>query len=102
LIILAYFYVRTFLSPRSQRNNLYFNVTAPGGESTFGKINETLLKHVRAANLRRLDSTVDNLQATYLIQLPDDEALATLMDNLRANLPACEFSFVEQDNTLGG
>ena len=102
LIILIYFALRRSLSPRPQRNNLFFNVITPGGESTFAKINEILLKRVKAADLRRLDSRTDNLQATYLVQLPDDQALVTLMDDLRANLPACEFSFVEQDNTLGG
>jgi hypothetical protein len=57
---------------------------------------------VNSVDLRRLDNTADNLRATYLLQLPSSEALVTLMDSLRANLPACEFSFVEQDNTLGG
>jgi len=101
-IILAYLFVRTFLSPRSQKNNLYFSVIAPSDGSSFAEINELLLKEVRSADLRRLDNTVDNLRATYLLELPDSRALVTLMDSLRTNLPACEFSFVEQDNTLGG
>ena len=74
----------------------------PGDQATFGKINDILLEHVHSADLRRLDSTAENLHATYLIQFPDDKALATLMDTLRSNLSTCEFSFVEQDNTLGG
>jgi hypothetical protein len=101
-IILAYLFLRTALSPRSRKNNLFFSMIVPGDESTFARINETLLSHVKSADLRRLDSTNDNLQATYLIQLRDDQVLATLMDSLRTNLPGCEFSFVEQDNTLGG
>ena len=101
-IILAYLFVRTFLSPRSQKNNLYFSVIAPSDGSSFAEINELLLKEVRSADLRRLDNTVDNLRATYLLELPDSRALVTLMDSLRTNLPACEFSFIEQDNTLGG
>jgi hypothetical protein len=28
--------------------------------------------------------------------------LIGLMDDMRERLPECEFSFVEQDNTLGG
>lgn len=101
-IILAYLFLRNSLSPRSRKNNLFFSMIVPGDESTFARINETLLSHVKSADLRRLDSTNDNLQATYLIQLQDDRVLATLMDSLRTNLPGCEFSFVEQDNTLGG
>ena len=102
LIILAYFFVRTFFDPRAQKNNLFFNVVAPGDESSFAQINDALLSHVKSADLRRLDTTADSLQATYLIKLSDDQALASLMDKLRAKMPACEFSFVEQDNTLGG
>jgi hypothetical protein len=101
-VILAYLFARTFLSPRGQKNNLYFSVVAPSDSATFVRINELLLEEVNSVDLRRLDNTVDNLRATYLLQLPSSEALVTLMDTLRANLPACEFSFVEQDNTLGG
>ncbi|MGD9030690.1 MAG: DUF4956 domain-containing protein [Anaerolineae bacterium] len=101
-VILAYLFARTFLSPRGQKNNLYFSVVAPSDSATFVRINELLLEEVNSIDLRRLDNTVDNLRATYLLQLPSSEALVTLMDTLRANLPACEFSFVEQDNTLGG
>ncbi|MGD8998394.1 MAG: DUF4956 domain-containing protein [Anaerolineae bacterium] len=101
-VILAYLFVRTFLSPRGQKNNLYFSVVGPSDSATFVRINELLLEEVNSVDLRRLDNTADNLRATYLLQLPSSEALVTLMDSLRANLPACEFSFVEQDNTLGG
>jgi hypothetical protein len=101
-IILAYLFVRTFFSPRGQKNNLYFSVVAPSDSASFVEINELLLKEVNSVNLRRLDNTADNLRATYLLQLPNSQALVALMDSLRANLPGCEFSFVEQDNTLGG
>jgi hypothetical protein len=101
-IILAYLSVRTFFSPQGQKNNLYFSVVAPSDSASFVEINELLLKEVNSVNLRRLDNTADNLRATYLLQLPNSQALVALMDSLRANLPGCEFSFVEQDNTLGG
>ena len=101
-IILAYLFVRTFLSPRTQKNNLYFNIVSPEGDASIGRINDLLLQNVESADLRRVDNTPDNLQATYLVRFGDDQALVTLMDNLRAGLPGCEFSFVEQDNTLGG
>ena len=102
LIILAFFLVRSFFDPRWQRNRIFFNIVVPEGASAFAEINETLLKEVQTADLRRLDSTAESLQATYLIQVPDDQALAALMDKLRTKMPTCEFSFVEQDNTLGG
>jgi hypothetical protein len=101
-IILAYLFARTFFSPRGQKNNLYFSVIAPSDSATFVAINELLLKEVNSVDLRRLDNTPQDLRATYLLQLPNDQTLVTLMDSLRTNLPACEFSFVEQDNSLGG
>ena len=100
-VILAYLFLRTFLSLRTRRNNLFFSVVAPDGKATFSRINALLLEHVESADLRRLDNASERLQATYLIRFPDDQALVDLMDNLRADLPSCEFSFVEQDNTLG-
>ena len=38
-IILAYLFVRTFLSPRTQKNNLYFNIVSPEGDASIGRIN---------------------------------------------------------------
>jgi flagellar biogenesis protein FliO len=84
LVILGYLLVRTLLTPRAMKNNLYLNVLAP------------------SSDLRRLDRSTSTLQATYLIACPNDKTLASLMDDMCAQLPACELSFVEQDNTLGG
>jgi len=103
LVILGYLFVRAFILPRSTKTNLYFNVLAPASDNaSFTQINDVLLRHVGMADLRRLDRSLPNLQATYLIACPDDKALVALMDDLRATLPECEFSFVEQDNSLGG
>ena len=101
-IILAFLFVRTFLLPRPLKSNLYLNVTTADQDSTFSDINDILTNHTQTVNLRRLDRTAAGLQATYLIYCPDDSTLTALMDGLRAKLPECELSFVEQDNTLGG
>ena len=101
-IILAFLFVRTFLLPRPLKSNLYLNVTTADQDSTFSDINNILTNHTQTVNLRRLDRTATGLQATYLIYCPDDSTLTALMDGLRAKLPECELSFVEQDNTLGG
>jgi hypothetical protein len=68
----------------------------------FQRINEQLEQHVEMAELRRLDHNESGLQATYLIKAEDGETLSRLMDSLRADLPGCELSFVEQDNALNG
>ncbi len=102
LIILGYLMGRHILTPSPHKNNLYCHIATPDQDGSFSQINELLLAHVATADLRRFDHTSTGLQATYLIQFPDDNALANLMDGLRARFPQGEFSFVEQDNTLGG
>jgi cell division protein FtsW (lipid II flippase) len=102
LVILGFLIARTYLTSRPMRSNLYFNVTTPDQDNSFNQINDVLIAHAESAELRRLDGNASGLQATYLIQCPDDKALVGLMDDLRAKLPGCEFSFIEQDNTLSG
>jgi uncharacterized membrane protein YhiD involved in acid resistance len=102
VVILGYLFARTFLSPRPLKNNLFLSVTTNDHDDAFGRINAILTEHVETADLRRLDRSTNGLQATYLVQCPDDQTLSNLMDSLRRGLPDSEFSFVEQDNTLGG
>lgn len=101
-LILGYIYVRSLLTPQSMKNNLFLSVQSPTADGCFATINELLLRHVESADLRRLDRGAAGFQATYLIACPHENALISLMDDLGTQLPACEFSFVEQDNTLGG
>ena len=102
LIILGYLFARTLLTSRPQRNNLYLNVLAPSSDNSFARVNQVLLKHVQSADLRRVDRSASSLQATYLIACPNDDTLTALMDDIAAQFPGAECSFVEQDNTLGG
>ena len=102
VVILGYLLVRTLLTARPARNNLYLNVLAPPAGDLFAQINQLLLKQCKSAELRRLDRSKSTWQATYLIACHSDETLAVLMDDLIAQIPDGEFSFVEQDNTLGG
>jgi hypothetical protein len=102
VVILGYLFARTFVTPRPMKNNLYLNVLSSPTDNAFAQINELLLKHVKTADLRRLDRSASALQATYLIACPNDTVLTALMDDMSVQLPNCEFSFVEQDNTLGG
>lgn len=102
IVFLGYLFARTFLMPRPIKNNLYLNVHSPSSDKTFAQINDLLFKHVKSADLRRLDRSVSTLQATYLIACPSDNALISLMDDMCAQLPECELSFVEQDSALGG
>ena len=102
LIIVGYLFIRTLSKPKIEKNNLYLNVHTTDQEAGFGQINKILERHATAANLRRLDHANGSLQATYLINCPDDTTLTALMDDLRQTLPDSEFSFIEQENTLAG
>ena len=102
LVILGYLLARTLLVPRPSKNNLYLNILAQPSNDVFSQVNQLLLRHVESADLRRLDRSESALQATYLIACPNEQALVSLMDDLSAQVPGSEFSFIEQDNTLGG
>ena len=102
IVILSYLVVRTLLTPRPDRNNLYLNVLAQPGDGAFAQVNQLLQEHCKSADLRRLDRSKSTVQATYLIACHSDETLTALMDDLSVQIPDGEFSFVEQDNTLGG
>ena len=102
LIIVGYLFIRTLSKPTPEKNNLYLNIHTAYKEAGFAQINDVLERHVTAADLRRLDHANDVLQATYLINCQDDQALTALMDDLRQTLPDSEFSFIEQENTLAG
>jgi hypothetical protein len=101
LIFMIYLIARVLIGPRRIASNMYLNVTAPSSDSTFTQIRSVLLKHVSSIDLRRLDHGDTGLQATCLIECPNDEVLVHLMDDLRAQIPGCECSFVGQDNALG-
>ncbi|MBN1875510.1 MAG: DUF4956 domain-containing protein [Anaerolineae bacterium] len=106
VVTLGYLFARAFVIPRPHKNNLYLNVLtsygngAPPAEDAFDHLNAILLKHVTAADLRRLDRNPTSLQATYLINCHEESALSALMNEVSAQFPECELSLVEQDTTL--
>jgi hypothetical protein len=102
VVVLAYLSLREYTAPRQLAGNVYVDIISPEGDSTFAEISELLRRHSPSANLRRIDRRDATIQATYLIPSSDDSLLIALMDELRDQIPDCEFSFVEQDNTLGG
>lgn len=100
-VILGYLFARQMLLSQPSKNNLFFNISTADQEATFTQINKVLLEHIESADLRRFDHTPTGLHATFLINCPDESILTALMDGLRSHFPQAEFSFVEQDNTLG-
>ena len=102
LVSLGYLLIRKLLTRQPLKNNLYLSVHGPTSDCSLAKINQLLSEHVRSADLRRLDRDASTLQATYLIALPKDDGLVSLTDDIAAQLPECQFSFIEQDGALGG
>jgi hypothetical protein len=100
-ILLAFLVSLRLVSFRSPRHNFYLNVRVPDQEDarTFESVNEILVRHVDRVDVRRLDRQDSGLQLTYWVDCKDQNQLARLVDDLKADLPGCAFSFVEQGNT---
>lgn len=101
-VILGFLGLREAMSPERLSSNVYVDIMSPEGDCSFADMNALLRQHAAGASLRRVDRRDSTIQATYLIPSSDDAALIELMDDLRESIPHCEFSFVEQDNTLSG
>ena len=91
------------LTHRTQQRNLYLNIQVPeeGESSTFAAVNDILVKHAQFVDMRRLDHRDQLLQLTYFLDCKDQAALVTLMDELKARMPSCSFSFIDQSNAPG-
>ncbi len=99
-IILAYFAVRGMISMRNTSSTLYLNVSIPDGGAKFADVSKTVEQFAASAELRRLDTSADQLHAAFLLRLASRDDLSNLTDALRTAFPAAEISFVEQDNML--
>jgi uncharacterized membrane protein YhiD involved in acid resistance len=101
--LVALLIVTQLLTRRTQKRNLYLNIqVAEEGESnTFAAVNDILVKHAQFVDMRRLDHRDQLLQLTYLLDCKDQDALVTLMDELKARMPSCSFSFIDQSNAPG-
>jgi uncharacterized membrane protein YhiD involved in acid resistance len=102
-VLVAVLIATRLTTSRVQQQNLYLNIQVPEQETTatFESVNGILLKHARAVDMRRLDRHNHTLQMTYLLDCRDRGALTRLMDDLRASVPDCSFSFVDQNNVPG-
>ena len=99
IAVLLVFLVSTrLISLRTQRQNLYLNVRVPDREDgeSFQSVQEIVLRHADAVDMRRMDRQGENLQLTFLLDCKDSQELTRLMDDLKASLPGGSFSFVDQ------
>lgn len=106
-VIMAFLLVRHLVT-RDKANgssNLFLNLEGQINGNVgqiFTELNQTILSVTKNADLRRLDSGEDSIQATYYVHIENAHMLAELMDTLRGKYPSLAISMVEQDNLLGG
>ena len=107
-VIMTYLFIRRKAgSDRGLTHNMYLNLALVNHDNdtdgnVFSKANDVLLNHFDDLNLRRLDTSPDNLQITYFLSVTDQDKLIALMDELKVQFPNCSASIMDRDNMLGG
>ena len=107
-VIMTYLFIRRKArSDRGITHNMYLNLTLTNPDNdtdgnVFSRANEILLNHFDDLNLRRLDTSPDNLQITYFLSVTDQDKLIALMDELKVQFPKCSASLMDRENMLGG
>ena len=106
-VIMAFLLVRHLITKDKANgsSNLFLNLEGQINGNVgqfFTELNQTILSVTKNADLRRLDSGEDSIQATYYVHIENAHMLAELMDTLRGKYPSLAISMVEQDNLLGG
>ena len=101
--LLALLIATRLLTRRADRRNLYLHLQVPEDETTntFEAVNDILVRNARFVDMRRLDRRNHTLQLTYMVDCQDQDEVSRLMDELKAKLPNCSFSFVDQRNLPG-
>jgi hypothetical protein len=104
-VILVVLVLRRLFTPQARRRNLYLSLQVADGDadgaSAFESVNRILASNVALLDLRRLDRHQQTLQLTYLLECKDPSRLAKLMSELKAGVPGCSFSFIDQSNVPG-
>ena len=106
IVIMIYLFLRKSLKlHRGASHSIYLNIdveSEEAGSATFTKINTLLADLISQVDLRRMDHQQGHLGLTYYVNVRNPELIATLMDQLKAEVPGCSVSLVEQNNMLGG
>lgn len=97
-LLLVFLISTRLVSFRSRRQNLYLSVRLPDRQEnyTFQSVSDIVLQHADSVDMRRMDRQDHVMQLTFLLDCPDSQRLADLVDDLRDKLPEASFSFVDQ------
>jgi hypothetical protein len=106
IVIMIYLFLRKSLKlHRGASHSIYLNIdvaSEEAGSATFTKINQILTDLISQVDLRRMDHQQGHLGLTYYVNVRNSEMIATLIDQLKQDVPGCSVSLVEQNNMLGG
>jgi uncharacterized membrane protein YhiD involved in acid resistance len=90
---------RGWIREKGSGKNLYLSIDWHGesnGEITIEFLNEILSANVSKVDLRRFDTRKDAFEATYLIDIIDDEALSKLTNELKKKFPEIGITYIDQ------
>ncbi len=99
VLIISLLLIRTFLEKKtllSTPENMVLNITTPSLD--VHKINEVLAKHFSLVELKRLDQNKGTLFLSYIVETDEMDHIVKAKDELIAQSPDLNFSFVEQRN----
>jgi hypothetical protein len=99
LMILSVIAVLRMARRRSDKTKLYLSIEieGPGADpDRIDSLNELIARHVRASDLRRLDSRDGGLEATYFVDIDESNRLSVLIDELNQAFPGIGVSFIDQ------
>ena len=101
VLILAVMAIRSTMSSRKRKPNLYLNVecsaNGDGGER-FRRLTSLVASKVHTTDIRRVDLRDGLMQATYYVDCTDEGQLTELIQSLKQDMPDAAISFVDQNN----
>jgi len=82
-----------------EKTKLYLSVDfegGGGGQNRIDSLNEVIARHVRASDLRLVDSREGSLEATYFVDVDGSNRVSALIDDLNQVFPGVGVSFIDQ------
>ncbi len=91
---------RNWIVERKSGKNLYLSVDWNGemseSEAVISHLNKILAKHMVAFDLRRFDTRESSFEATYLVDVANENSLYALSDELKSKYSGIGVTFIDQ------
>ncbi len=99
VIIMAIIWIRWFIKPGKQGNNLYFTISSTSGDKvSMSNVSEIIEKIFAKSELRRFDQNKDMIEVSYQVEVKSDLALEQCtkeLQNLDSNI---RISYINNHN----